>query len=142
MHRNVLVIVTAIGLCGLLGMAQSRDTYKARLSALPADAKSHPEMTGSGTVTAMLEGAKLTIDGSFEGLKTKATTASLHDSVATGVRGPSIHDLTVATDLGGRITGSLNLTADQVEHLKKGRLYVQIHSEKAAEGVLWGWFLR
>ena len=79
-------------------------------------------MTGSGTVTAVLDGTKLTIDGSFEGLKAKATTASLHDSVATGVRGPSIHDLTVATEMNGSITGSFNLTADQVEHLKKGRL--------------------
>jgi hypothetical protein len=138
MNRYLLVIGTAIG---LLAFAQGRDTFKARLSALPADAKTHPDMTGSGTVTAVLDGTKLTIDGSFEGLKAKATTASMHDSVATGVRGPSIHDLTVAMGMNGSITGSFNLTADQIEHLKNGRLYVQLYSEKASEGVLWGWFL-
>jgi hypothetical protein len=34
------------------------------------------------------------------------------------------------------------LTPDQVDSLKKGRLYVQISSEKSPEGTLWGWILK
>jgi hypothetical protein len=43
------------------------------------------------------------------------------------------------------ITGSVMLTPEQVESLKQGKLYVQVHSEKgiAPDGSnLWGWFLK
>jgi len=34
------------------------------------------------------------------------------------------------------------LTPEQVQSLKKGQLYIQIYSEKAPDGNLWGWLLR
>ena len=60
----------------------------------------------------------------------------------TGVRGPAIFDLTIQKSNSGSITGSMDLTPEQAELLRKGRLYVQIHSEKAPDGNLWGWLLR
>ena len=65
----------------------------------------------SGSATAVLEGSKLAITGSFDGLKTAATTANLHSAVAAGVRGPVIADLTIAKATSGTITGSVDLTA-------------------------------
>lgn len=127
---------------GISLLAQGRETFKARLSALPADAKTRPNLAGSGSVSATLAGTKLSISGSFEGLKRAATTAQLHDGLATGVRGPVIYDLTVSQATSGSIAGSFDLTAEQVEHFKKGRFYVQLHSENAPEGNLWGWLLR
>jgi hypothetical protein len=62
--------------------------------------------------------------------------------VAAGVRGPAIQDLTVSKATSGTISGSVDLTAPQVESLKKGGLYIQIQSEKAPDGVIWGWLLR
>ena len=41
----------------------------------------------------------------------------------------------------GTITGTLDLTPALVTDLEKGRLYVQLHSEKAPDGNLWGWIL-
>jgi len=38
--------------------------------------------------------------------------------------------------------GSLDLTREQVQSLQSGRLYVQISSEKAPDGNLWGWLLK
>ena len=35
--------------------AQTRETYKARLSPVPADARTRADLTGSGSATAMLE---------------------------------------------------------------------------------------
>jgi hypothetical protein len=122
--------------------AQSRETFKARLSALPADARTRAALAGSGSVTATLEGTKLSVTGSFEGLVTPATTANLHDAVAAGVRGPAIADLTIAKATSGMITGSIDLTPPQVANLHKGGLYVEIHSEKAPDGAIWGWFLK
>ena len=42
----------------------------------------------------------------------------------------------------GAITGSIDLTPDQVKSLREGRLYVELASEKAPEGNLWGWILK
>lgn len=122
--------------------AQTRENFKARLSALPADARTRAALAGSGSVTAVFDGTKLTLNGSFEGLKSDATTADLHSAVAAGVRGPAIADLTVTKSAGGTIAGSVNLTPEQVTSLHHGGLYVQIQSEKAPDGVLWGWLLR
>src|SRR5689334_4188028 len=126
----------------LLGAAQSTETYKARLTAVPADARTRPTLAGIGTATAALMGTKLTITGSFEGLLSPATTAQLHSAVAAGVRGPVISDLTISKATSGSISGSADLTPPQVESFHKGGLYIQIHSEKAPDGVIWGWFTK
>lgn len=141
--RGILLRAGAGLVClGLSLLAQSGETYKARLSALPADAKTRPDLAGLGTASATLAGTKFSLTGSFEGLKSPATTAQLHDGLATGVRGPVIHDLTVAKATSGSISGSFDLTPEQAEHFKKGRFYIQIHTEKAADGAIWGWLTR
>jgi hypothetical protein len=127
---------------GLSLLAQSGETYKARLSAVPADARTRPDLTGTGTATGVLTGTKLTVTGSFDGLKSAATVARLHNAVMAGVRGPAIQDLTISKAVSGTISGSADLTPPQLENLRKGGLYVQIYSEKAPEGVLWGWLVK
>src|SRR5580704_13404695 len=122
--------------------AQSRETFKAMLSAVPADIRTRADLTGSGSVTAVLEGSKLAITGSFEGLKTAATTANLHSAVAAGVRGPAIADLTIPKAISGTIAGSIELTPQQITSLHRGGLYIEIHNEKSPHGVRWGWLLR
>jgi CHRD domain len=123
--------------------AQQPKTYKARLSPVPIDVAMQATIAGSGSVSAVLTGAKLAITGTFDGLKSPATTAQIHKGPVRGVRGPNVLDLAVAkTDAAsGTITGSFELTAIQIADLDKGRLYVQLHSEKAPDGNLWGWLL-
>jgi len=143
--RKSWLAVSAAAALMVFGMsvaAQSGDTYKARLSPVPADAKTRPDLAGLGTATAVLAGTKLTVTGSFDGLKSAATVARLHNGVAAGVRGPSFIDLTISKSTGGSLSGSADLTPQQIQNLRKGGLYVQIHSEKAPEGVLWGWLVR
>jgi hypothetical protein len=132
----------ALAAIALSMTAQTRETFKARLSPVPADARTRADLTGSGSATAVLEGSKLAITGSFDGLKTAATTANLHSAVAAGVRGPVIADLTIAKATSGTITGSVDLTPEQLTSLHHGGIYVEIHSEKAPDGVIWGWLLK
>jgi hypothetical protein len=128
--------------------AQTAEKYTARLGWVPIAGAERANVTGKGSATATLTGAKLTITGSFDGLVAPATVARLHRGVAKAARGPAIADLIVtkaATGNGGTITGAVDLNAEQLESLKQGRLYVQLHSEKgvAPDGSnLWGWFLR
>ena len=94
-------------------------------------------------MSAILTGTKLAVTGTFDGLKSPATIAQIHKSPVRGVRGPNVLDLAVTkTDASsGTIAGSFDLTAIQIADLEKGRLYVQLHSEKAPDGNLWGWLM-
>jgi hypothetical protein len=105
------------------------------------DATMRATIAGSGSVTARLTGTRLKFDGSFGGLLSPATIVQVRRSAVTGVRGPAIFDLTVTKAANGNITGEVDVTPDQIESLRKGMLYVQVDSEKAREGNLWGWLL-
>ncbi len=143
--KRRITLVLAGSAClwlGVAGAAQNAETYKTRLSAVAADARTRPALAGSGSVSAVLTGSKLAITGSFEGLVSPATTTELHGGAAAGVRGPVVATLTASKAVSGSISGSVDLTPGQVEELRKGGLYVEIHSEKAPEGVLWGWLLK
>jgi len=133
----VLTIASTLSLA-----AQPPETYKVRLSSVPVEAKTRADIAGIGSATATLMGAKLSITGSFEGLRSPALDAKVHQGPVTGVRGPAILDLTVAHAARGAVNASFDLTPQQIESLKKGRLYIQIDSEKAPDGNLWGWLLR
>ena len=120
--------------------AQSRQ-YRARLSPVALDIAMQATIAGSGAVTATLSGNTLTLTGNYAGLKTAPTVARVHRSPRTAMRGPAIGDLKVTQGTNGTISGTLELTKDQVDDLANGRLYVQLHSEKAPDGNLWGWLL-
>lgn len=127
-------LLTAVSLDG-----QSGKSYKARLSTVPVDIAMMANISGSGSATAILSNDKLTITGTFEGLKSPATIAQVHKSPIAGVRGPVVFDLEVSGTTSGTIKGTVTLTPVQMTDLEKRRLYIQIHSEKAPEGNLWGW---
>jgi hypothetical protein len=135
---------SALLLIGLLlfGPPQIQEQFKGRLAPVPIDPTMRSTVTGSGSVSAVLTGTKLSITGTFSGLSGPATEARLHQGAVTGVRGPALSDLMISKATSGSFSGTLTLTAEQLENLKKGRLYIQIHSEKAPDGNLWGWLLR
>jgi CHRD domain len=137
--RAALLIACALATAPLA--AQSRATFKARLSPVPIDLTMQATVGGIGSATATLDGNRLTLSGTFEQLKSPATTAALHRSAVRGVRGPDVAPLSVSPATSGTINGSIELTAPLLADLRAGRLYVQVHSEKAPDGNLWGWLL-
>jgi hypothetical protein len=141
-RRVSVAVMIGIGAFAFHVGAQSGETFKARLSAVPADAKTRAELAGSGSASATLNGSKLIINGEFEGLLSPATKAELHSAVAAGVRGPTISALSVTAAEDGMIVGIVDLTPAQLTDLHKGGIYIQIYSRKAPDGVLWGWLLR
>jgi len=126
--------------------AQGTEKFTARLGWVPtAGPNDRVNVTGKGAATGTLSGRKLTINGTFEGLAAPATIARLHQGVAKGARGAAISDLMVSKGASGTLAGSVDLTAPQVEALRQGKLYIQLHSEKgvAPDGSnLWGWFIK
>lgn len=135
----------AIGLGLVVAMfaaAQSTDTYKVRLAPVAMDAAMKAVIAGEGSFTATLAGSKFTLNGTFTGLKSNATVAHIHQGTAPGVRGGVLLNLNVTKSTSGEISGAFDLTPEQIENLHKGRWYVQIHSEKAPAGNLWGWLVK
>jgi len=139
-----IFIVGAVLLLARAAGAQDtakKEIFKARLSPVPIDLSMMARVAGSGSLTATLSGKQLTITGTFEGLRSPATTAQIHRS-PKGISGPAILDLTVTKSEKGAVSGNLELTQDQIADLRAGRLYVQIQSERAPDGNLWGWMLQ
>jgi hypothetical protein len=121
--------------------AQNEERFKTRLAPVALDAGMRATVSGTGSAAATLAGTKFTVTGTFDGLLSRATTARIHLSRVTGIRGPAILDLTVSQETGGTVSGTFDLTPEQIDSLKKGKFYIQINSEKAPEGNLWGWLM-
>lgn len=149
MRRGRLAATAALLTAVLLSLAsaiaaqngQSEESFKARLSPVPISIAMMATIAGNGSLTATLKGKQLTVQGTFEGLRSPATTVQIHRG-PKGIPGPAILDLTVTKAEKGAVSGTLELTPDQLADLRNGRLYVQIQSERAPEGNLWGWLLK
>ena len=137
---RVGVVLTAFAVTVAVTAAQA-PSYRARLSVVPLDVAMQSTVAGVGSATATLKGTTLTINGTFSGLKTAATVVRLHRGPRMAMRGPAIGDLTATAGTSGTITGTIELNKQQIDDLAAGRLYLQLHSEKAPEGNLWGWLL-
>jgi hypothetical protein len=138
--RGMRLFVAAIA-CGVAAGASAADTFRVRLTPVPIEASTAAATTGQGSATAQLDGTKLTLKGSFAGLKGAATVARLHEGAVTGVRGPAIADFTVPAAQSGNFTADVTLTAAQADSVRRGHVYVQIGSASAPDGNLWGWLL-
>ncbi len=143
MTHSSLTSVIAAGLLCLAGLAaaQSAETFSARLTMMPIEVATRAFVTGSGSGSAMLDGRRLLVSGTFSGLRGPATAARLHEGSALGIRGEPLFELGVQPATDGSFSGELELTREQVESLHQGRLYIQIYSEASPEGNLWGWLL-
>ena len=139
------VAVVGLGALGVLALwsppatAQTK-TYGGRLSPVPITVAMQEAVAGHGSVTAVLADNRLTIEGTFEGLRSPATVARLHVA-PRAIRGPAVADIMVPGATRGSFKAVVQLTEPQRQALEKSSLYIQIHSEKAPDGNLWGWLL-
>ena len=145
---SLLLLAATVG-------AQTGDKYTARLGMVPAaNGTQQVLVAGKGAATATLAGNRLTLNGTFEGLPGAATAARLHQGIAKGARGKAFADLTITKAASGTISGAVTLTPEQLEALKQGKVYLQVHSEKGIapeqgkvdavvdNSNLWGWLLK
>jgi hypothetical protein len=131
----------ALGAAAIALQVSAQQAFKVRLRPVPIEASTAANTTGAGDATAELAGTRLTLRGTFAGLKGAATVARLHEGPVTGVRGPAFADVAVPAAANGNFNVVVTLTAAQVEGLRQGHVYLQIHSETAPDGNLWGWLL-
>ena len=142
MRTTISSIACACALTLISSAAQQAPTkFSARLSRAAIDAAELSKVAGGGSVRAELQGMTLTIDGKYSGLLSRATRAHLDRGAEKGLRGRAMFDLTLTPGTEGAISGTVTLTKSQIEDLRLGRFYVQVDSESAPDGNLWGWVL-
>ena len=98
-------------------------------------------IAGNGTARVALRGRELTIDGTFAGFVSPATRAELRVGNAVGVRGPMLRELDASSGTSGTLRGVVSLDDAALAAFEGGRLYIQIASESAPDGNVWGWLL-
>jgi len=139
---NTIIAVTAL-VCGAFAAEKPTATkkYQAYLSPMPHHDVMHPLIKGKGNTVVTLTDDTVSLNGTFAGLASPATKAHLCVSMAAGIPGKPVIDLVVQPRVEGNVTGTVKLDKDQAMALQKGQLYIQIDSEKAPGGNLWGWLL-
>lgn len=140
----LMAALSALAAASAAQNVQNAEKFKARLSPVPINISMMSTVAGTGSLTATLQGKQLTIQGTFEGLRSPATTVQIHRG-PKGIPGPAVvnlADFIVTKAVKGTVSGTIELTPDQIADLRNGRLYVQIQSERAPDGNLWGWLLK
>jgi hypothetical protein len=138
MTRMVQLAMLAVLAASSPAWAQA---YATRLTAVAYDGAMRANVQGDGRATATLDGKMLTVAGTFAELPSVATSASLYSGTGIGIPGPAILELKLNGQTDGSLSGSFALNAKQLAALKLGNVYVQINSQKAPDGNLWGWLL-
>lgn len=111
------------------------------LDPAPMTMATRANVAGTGSVSAELNGNKLTVKGSFSGLASAATKAELRSGSMIGVPGEVFADLTVTPAADGSLSGTVTLDRAKLKALRDGAVYVQIDSEKAPDGSLRAWLV-
>ena len=135
-----LVCVGVLVGAGSAAHAQDGARFGGRLSIVPVDFATRPNVSGAGEAEAVLEDRTLTIAGTFEGLSSPATAAHLHRAPPAR-RGPPVFALEVTEAESGRVAGEVELDDAQIQALRRGGHYVQIGTRNNPEGEIRGWLL-
>ena len=138
---SIVLLLVTLALGAGQSAAPPTAPMQARLSPVPTDLAMQETIAGLGAATATLAGTTLTVDGTYHGLKSGATAVRVFESAKPGLRGPLVGEFTSGGGTRGTFKGTVTLTREQAAAYATGLLYVQLHSEKAPDGNLWGWLM-
>jgi CHRD domain len=138
-----LVVVCCWASPAVVSAQSAGDSFETHLGHTGIADASMPTIMGAGGVLATLSGQTLKVEGQISGMNSPATDAHLMRGGGIGIPGAVMSNANLTLDPGGKISGSVQLSADQVAALRAGAIYVQVNSAKspAPAGHLWGWLL-
>lgn len=139
--RGIRIFLAAALVGGFSSAAFAADVYASRLTSVAYDGAMRANVQGDGHVSATLNGSSLTVTGDFTALPSAASSVKLYSGSGIGVPGDAILDLQLSGQSQGSISGTVKLSGRQLAALKQGHVYVQLNSQKAPDGNLWGWLL-
>jgi hypothetical protein len=143
MRSNAIAV--ALTLAGLMaGTAPVlADTMKFMAELSPkSEVPPHPDLKGSGTITATLDTSslKLTYHLEFKDLTGKAVAAHFHGPAGPGANAGV--QVPVAGGINSPMEGSATLTNDQAKMLEDGQMYFNVHTEANKGGEIRGQMMK
>ena len=109
-------------------MAAGSVTYKAHLTAKDEVPPNASAAMGDGTFVLNPATKELTWDVKFSGLSGPALASHIHGPAAPGTNAPVLVLFETPNSPAGEIKGSTFLVTEQVNDLKAGKYYVNIHT--------------
>ena len=153
------IAIAALGLATAIALvacppASTVTTFRATLSGA-SEVPPLTGVTGTGTVTATLNGSTLTLTGTYSGLTGAPAQAHIHGPAAAGVNAGVLCNL-YPVDSGapagtGTLSGSgaasnqcssLTLTAQQISDLNANLWYVNVHTAANTGGEVRGQLIK
>jgi len=140
---DVAVALLLIAWAVTIVSTQTPTRFRGRLSIVPVDFSTATTTSGSGEVTADIQGRDLHLEFRFAGLSSQATRAELRKA-AKGQRGPVEFAFSVpaARSTTGHFSHTVTLTDPQLHELLEDRYYLQIQTIGNPDGEIRGWLLR
>lgn len=138
-------IIAVAALASLTAAAQPASAevmkFKAVLSAA-SEVPPHPDLKGTGTVTASLDTTTktLTYAAEYSGLTGPAMAAHFHGAAATGKNADVM--VPVAGELTSPIEGTATLNDNQVQALEGGMMYFNVHTAANKGGEIRGQLMK
>ena len=129
MLKRLLVVFAAVALAGCAGMMSGGKTVQVNLSGGEEVPPVSVPGSGSGSITIKGDGS---VSGSVTTKGVQGTMAHIHQG-AKGTNGPVIVPLTKSGDTYS-VPAGRKLTPAQMDALKKGQLYVNVHSDRYKGG--------
>jgi hypothetical protein len=125
------VAALALSACG------GPQDFKATLSG-GAERPNPVTTNGTGSVTATLDGMMLTVSGTFSNLSAAASAAHIHGPADKESIADVVCPLTASANNGGTLSGTCTFTETQVQQLKDGKMYVNVHTSTNPMGEIRG----
>lgn len=141
MRRAIFFTAALLGGFTATAAIAADQVFATRLTPVAYDGAMRANVQGDGQVSATLNGNKLSVTGNFTGLPSSATSVGLYSGPGIGVPGMPLQSLALTGQSDGTVSGTVTLTAKQLAAFRQGHVYVQINSQKAPDGNLWGWLL-
>ena len=142
-HFHIAVTLLLLGWAVTTVSTQAPTRFHGRLSIVPVDFSTVGTTSGSGEVTAKIQGRDLQLELQFAGLSSQATRAEIRAG-AKGQRGPvefafNVPAVQLTTE---RLHHTVTLTDTQLHELQEERYYLQIQTTGNPDGEIRGWLLR
>ncbi len=121
-------------------------TYGDKLGLIPVSNTNRRSIGGTGAVNATLSGTSLNIEGTYRGLAADATGVGVYAGAAGVMGGDKIGEATLietvaASGTEGSFSGTVELTAEQVEALNDNALFVVVQTAANPTGEIRGWLV-
>ena len=137
--KKLLLLIAAVTFLPLLSTTVVADqVYVANLS--PAQEVPTTPTSGKGVATVTLNAAEtqITVNVNYSGLSSNANLGHIHGPAAVGVNAGILFGFTGVTGTSGTINQTFSVTAAQVQQLRNGLFYVNLHTINFSGGEIRG----